>query len=268
MANGDVLHSETVDRVRILTMNRPEARNALGGGMIQELYDALIELDRDDGVGVAVITGTDPAFCAGVDLKEAAADPGAYFAQFEDHDCVTQVSRVRKPVIGAVNGATFTGGLELALGCDFLVASERAYFADTHARVGVIPGGGLTVRLPLRVGLARAKEMSMTSELVDAVEAKRIGLVNDVVPHEQLGERAMRAAHAITACDGAIMRELKRVYVEGSHLAAGEALDFELAAARAWQLDDAGLARRRDDTMARNREQLSRLASPSDQTTQ
>lgn len=255
MAGDDVLLQETVDRVRVLTLNRPEVRNALGGGMIPALFSALEEIDADETVDVGIITGADPAFCTGVDLKEAAAGE-VYFAQFEDRDCVTRVARVQKPLIGAINGATFTGGLELALGCDLLVASERAYFADTHVRVGVLPGGALTVRLPQRVGLARAKEMSMTGEIVDAAEAKRIGLVNDVVPHEQLMERAMRAAQAIASVDPAIMRELKRIYVEGSMRTAGDALRFELDAARAWNVDASRLAERREATMARNREQL------------
>ena len=138
----DPLIVEDAGAVRLLTLNRPSARNALGGDLISALYRALCAADADDGVRVAVITGSDPAFCAGVDLKEAARDGEAYFRRYETEDCIGQVALMRKPVIGAVNGATFTGGLEIALGCDFLVASERAVFADTHARVGVLPAAG------------------------------------------------------------------------------------------------------------------------------
>lgn len=255
--HGVLLH-ETVGRVRLLTLNRPEARNALSPVLVAELYDALVAVDSDPSVDVVVLTGADPAFCAGVDLKAAAADPAAYFAIFDDKDCINQVSRVRKPVIGAVNGATFTGGLEMALGCDFLVASERAFFADTHARVGVFPGGGMTARLPTAVGTRRAREMSMTGDIVDAATAERIGLVNDVVPHAELLERAMRSARAICEVDPAMTLELKRVYAEGSGATTTDALEIERLAARSWsgRSGHAGLARRSDAVMARNRGQM------------
>jgi enoyl-CoA hydratase/carnithine racemase len=253
-----VLVEETVDRVRVLTLNRPEARNALSPDLIVALYDALVAADADPGVHVVVLTGADPAFCAGVDLKAAAADPAAYFRIFDDKDCINQVARVRKPVIGAVNGATFTGGLEMALGCDFLVASERAFFADTHGRVGVFPGGGMTARLAQAVGTRRAREMSMTGNIVDAATAERIRLVNDVVPHAELLERALRTARAVAETDPDMIQELKRVYAEGSEATVGQALVLERQAARAWSGRHRfeGLADRRDAVIARNRGQL------------
>ena len=119
---AEPLAVETDGHVRVLTLDRPEARNALSGDLVRALYDALIEADEDDEVRAIVLTGRDPAFCAGVDLKEAARDGAAYFAQFDTTDCIGQVARLRTPVVGAINGATFTGGLEMALGCDFLVA--------------------------------------------------------------------------------------------------------------------------------------------------
>src|SRR3954453_12037249 len=134
--------------VRVLTLNRPAARNALNRQLIRALYDALKTADADEAVLAVVITGSDPAFCAGIDLKEAARDGLKYFEEFKTHSCISAVADMRTPIIGAINGATLTGGLELALGCDFLVASERAVFADTHARVGILPGGGMTARLP------------------------------------------------------------------------------------------------------------------------
>jgi enoyl-CoA hydratase/carnithine racemase len=249
----DVLLRETTDRVAVLTLNRPESRNALSGPLIAALFDALVEADADDGVDVVVLTGSDPAFCAGVDLKEAARDGEAYFRQYEKKHCVAQVALVKKPVIGAINGATFTGGLEIALGCDYLIASERAYFADTHVRVGVLPGGGMTVRLPQAVGLRRAREMSMTGEIVDAFKAERIGLVNEVVPHEHLLERALRSARAMTEVDRSMMAGLKRMYSEGSQMSAGHALAFELTVASEIGPDFEHLAERRDAVMARNR---------------
>ena len=104
-----------------------------------------------------------------------------YFEEFRSQSCIAAVAEMRTPIVGAINGATFTGGLEMALGCDFLIASERAVFADTHARVGILPGGGMTARLPQVVGAAMARRLSMTGEVVDAARAERIGLVTEVV---------------------------------------------------------------------------------------
>jgi enoyl-CoA hydratase/carnithine racemase len=241
--------------VRVLTLNRPEARNALGGGLIGALHAALVQADEDDSVRVVVLTGTDPAFCAGVDLKEAARDGATYFAQYEETDCIGQVALMRTPVIGAVNGATFTGGLELALGCDFLVASERAVFADTHARVGVAPGGGVTARLPRIVGAANARRMSLTGEVVGAERALRIGLVTEVVPHAQLLARATELAHDIAGIDPPILRTVKQMYVDGA-TGTLAALQVERSIAQASRIDYDGLEQRRQDVLARNRSQL------------
>ena len=136
------------DGVRVIALNRPAARNALSRDLIRAAYAALTSADADEAVSAVVLTGTDPAFCAGVDLKEAARDGLSYFEEFRSQSCIAAVAKMRTPVVGAINGATFTGGLEMALGCDFLIASERAVFADTHARVGILPGGGMTARLP------------------------------------------------------------------------------------------------------------------------
>src|SRR5260370_16766464 len=172
---ADVLGLETVGGVRVVVLNRPGARNALNGSLIPALHAALTAADTDDTVRAIVLTGADPAFCAGVDLKEAARDGEAYFRRFKTVDPVTLVARLATPVVGAVNGAAFTGGLEMALGCDFLLASERAVFADTHARVGVLPGGGLTARLPVQVGARWAPRPSLTAEGIDAATAPPIG---------------------------------------------------------------------------------------------
>ncbi|GAB2983072.1 enoyl-CoA hydratase [Amycolatopsis acidiphila] len=249
---------EDAGAVRVLTLNRPRARNALSGELITALYRALLEVDADDAVRAVVLTGTDPAFCAGVDLKQAAAEGVAYFRRFDEENCVGQVALVGKPVVGAVNGAAFTGGLELALGCDFLVASERAVFADTHVRVGVLPGGGLTARLPQLVGPAQARRMSMTGEVVDAARAASIGLVTEVVPHERLRERALGLAAAIAEVPPAAMSALKRIYTESATSLIGRALEIETAISGAHDSDLAGLEERRVAVTRRNRAQLSR----------
>src|SRR5260370_8345358 len=160
---ADVLGLETVGGVRVVVLNPPGARNALNGSLITALPAGLTAAAGDDAVRAIVLTGADPAFCAGIDLKEAARDGEAYCRRFQDVDPISVVARLATPVVGAVNGAAFTGGLEMALGCDFLLASEHAVFADTHARVGVLPGGGLTARLPAQVAPAPPRPPSFTS---------------------------------------------------------------------------------------------------------
>jgi enoyl-CoA hydratase/carnithine racemase len=145
---SDVLLVEDRGAVRILTLNRPEARNALSTELISLLYDALIAADQDSSVTAVVLTGSDPALCADVDLKQTAGDGDVFFGFLHSDNPIEQVAAVTKPVVGAVNGPAFTDGLELALSCDFLIASERALFADTHAQVGLLPKSGLTVWLP------------------------------------------------------------------------------------------------------------------------
>lgn len=255
--------SDTVIRadhgsVRVLTMNRPEARNALGRELIRTLYTEITEADADENVLAVVLTGTDPAFCAGVDLKEAARDGMKYFAEFRTQSCITAVGEMRTPVIGAINGATFTGGLEIALGCDFLVASERAVFADTHARVGILPGGGMTARLPQVVGHAMARRLSMTGEVIDAVRAERIGLVTEVVAHGRVVDRAVELAAQVAEVPGPTMLGLKEIYVRGAATVVDPALAAEDDIAGSQERDFAGLGDRFGAVSARNRSQLER----------
>ncbi len=252
---SDVLLQEDTDGVRVLTLNRPEARNALSTGLAEALSGALTAAEAEEGVRVLVLTGADPAFCAGIDLKEAARDGDEYFRRAGTADCIARVGRLAKPVIGAVNGATFTGGLELALGCDFLIASDRAMFADTHARVGILPRGGMTARLPLVVGGARARRMSMTGQVIDAATAEHIGLVTEVVPHGQLMPRVMECALAIAEVPPDTVRGLKEMYVAQAALGPVLATEREIAARHL--AERAGLEQRRLEVMARNRAQIS-----------
>lgn len=245
-----------IDHVRLLTMNRPEARNALSRDLIRTLYAALSEADDDESVHAVVLTGADPAFCAGVDLKEAARDGTEYFAEFKSQSCITRVAQMRTPIIGAVNGAVFTGGLEMALGCDFLIASQRAVFADTHARVGILPGGGMTARLPQVVGNAMARRLSMTGEVVDAERAAQIGLVTEVVAHDKLLDRAIELAAQIAELPAATMTGLKEIYTRGTGPVISAALAAEQDIAGAQARDFSGLSTRLDDVTARNRSQI------------
>jgi enoyl-CoA hydratase/carnithine racemase len=244
--------------VRVLTLNRPEARNALSRDLIRAAYTALTESDADESVHAVVLTGTDPAFCAGVDLKEAQRDGTRYFAEFRSHSCIDATGKMRTPIVGAINGAVFTGGLEMALGCDFLIASERAVFADTHARVGILPGGGMTARLPQLVGLGMARRLSMTGEVVDAMRAERIGLVTEVVPHDRLLARALQLAAQIAEVPAPTMLGLKEIYATGAAAVIDPALAAEQAIASAQQRDFEGLGDRFRAVTERNKGQIDR----------
>ncbi len=248
--------SDDAGPVRVLIMNRPEARNALSTKLIEALYAAFCDADADPSVRAVVLTGADPAFRAGVDLKEAQHLGTVYFEQFQTQSCIRKTAEMATPIIGAINGAVFTGGLEMALGCDFLIASERAVFADTHARVGILPGGGMTARLPQVVGGAMARRLSMTGEVIDAARAERIGLVTEVVPHDRLLSRAIELAGQITEVPAPIMAGLKQIYVTGSAAVTAPALAAERDIAGAQELDRDGLGARYAEVTERNRRQI------------
>jgi enoyl-CoA hydratase len=259
---SDVVRVEAADRVCTITLHRPEARNALNTALHRASGAALAAAEDDEGVDVVVLTGADPAFCAGLDLKELGSG-GANLAggRGDDHDDLRWTNPIQavwamtKPVIGAINGACVTGGFELALGCDFLVASERAFFGDTHARVGVTPGGGMSVYLPMAVGLRRAKEMSLTGSFIDAAEAHRLGLVNHVVAHEELASTAHSLAMDIAGNDGPTVRHLKQLYDHNAALPVGEAIAHEQAVFRDYRVDFDEIERRRAAIVDRGRSQ-------------
>ncbi len=242
--------------VRTLTLHRPAARNALTAALIADLGAALAAADADPSVAVVVLTGADPAFCAGLDLKELGTSGANVALAGRADDPWQLLRRMATPVIGAVNGPAVTGGLELALGCDFLVASERAAFADTHARVGAMPGGGMTPLLQQAVGVRRAMEMSLTGNFVDAAEALRIGLVNAVVPHAELQAAVARLAGDVAGNDPELVRRLKASYREAAAGTVAGAWDVELREFRAWALDPAEVERRRDAVTERGRGQV------------
>lgn len=254
---SDLVIVETAERVRTVTLNRPEARNALNAALQEEAAGALTDADADNDIDVVILTGADPAFCAGLDLRELGVSGSNLLGRADDasRSPFGALRRMTKPVIGAVNGACATGGFELALACDFLVASERAKFVDTHARVGVSPGGGMSVLLPQAIGLRRAKELSLTANFLDAEEAHRVGLVNHLVSHDQLLPTARRLAADIAANDQRAVRNLKSLYDRGSALPAGDALALEQEVFRSWKVDPAEVERRRSGIVARGREQ-------------
>lgn len=243
------------DLVAVVTLNRPERRNAISAELLTRLRAELAELDARPDVRAIVLTGTDPAFCAGLDLAEL-GDPERPLSRATQGPVIPELT---KPLIGAVNGAAVTGGLELALACDFLVASERARFADTHARIGVLPGWGLTVELPAAVGLRRAREMSATGNFVGARTALSWGLVNHVVPHDELLSTARRLAADAASSDPDVLGAIFATYDEGSQLTAREARKVEIVAHSRWHaagIDHGEVARRREAVIERGRAQL------------
>lgn len=218
MTSGDdqVLLSERRGAVLVLTLNRPERRNALNRALRDALNQAFLDAARDETLRALVIAAADPAFCAGLDLTELTeAAPAVQRGDFIDALLAVEI-----PVIGAVNGPAVTGGLELALACDVLIAGERARFADTHSRVGVHPGWGMTVELPRAIGLPRARWMAFTGNYVDAPTAERWGLVAQVVPHEALLPTALEIAEGISELDPQVARAMRHMYRQAGGLAA------------------------------------------------
>jgi enoyl-CoA hydratase len=221
---SQILQAQRTGGVLCLTLNRPQARNALDIGLTRALASALLDFDHDDELRVLILTGADPAFCAGLDLKSF-ADPGS--PRSEVGALLNDMPRRAKPVIGAINGAAMTGGLELALGCDFLIASESAKFGDTHTKIGALAGGGMSSRLPHAVGYRWAKQMIFTCEPIDSSTALRIGLVNEVVPHDALLGRSMALAERIASLDPTLLGAVKQVLERGSLATLAESIYLE-----------------------------------------
>ena len=249
MTNDDVLLIDTHDRVRTLTLNRPQARNALSRELRRRFFAALRDAQADDDVDVVILTGADPVFCAGLDLKELGGESAL-------PDISPRWPPLTKPVIGAINGAAVTGGLEVALYCDVLIASEQARFADTHARVGLLPTWGLSVRLPQKVGVGLARRMSLTGDYLSATDALRAGLVTEVVPHDQLMPTVRQVAASIVGNNQNAVRALLASYhrIDDSQTSAG--LWLEAMAARQFRTSGDDIAANRDAVLQRGRAQV------------
>jgi enoyl-CoA hydratase len=249
------------DRIATITLNRPEARNALSSEVLRLLTQQMRDADQRDDVDVIILTGADPAFCAGLDLKELGSGAGSLGRS--DADGTADTDRVRgpfptlsKPLIGAINGVAITGGFELALNCDFLVASVEAQLGDTHSRVGVMPGWGLTVLLPQAIGVRRAREMSFTGNFMTADEALQWGLVNHVVPHADLMPFTRQLATDIVVNEQPGVRQIRRTYREITADRAG--WEIEARDSKQWSsemFDPQKVAERRAAIQARGRQQ-------------
>ncbi len=234
MTHDDILLVDTHERVRTLTLNRPQSRNALSAALRGQVFAALRDAETDDSVDVLILTGADPAFCAGLDLKELGE-------QTDLPDISPKWPALTKPVIGAINGAAVTGGLELALNCDILIASEQARFADTHARVGLLPTWGLSVRLPQKVGIGMARRMSLTGDYLSAQDALHFGLVTEVVPHGQLLPAARAVAASIVGNNQRAVRALLDSYHRIDDAQTNSGLWIEAVSARQWMTPASGM---------------------------
>ncbi|HEY2982454.1 MAG TPA: enoyl-CoA hydratase-related protein [Anaerolineales bacterium] len=189
--------TETRARVGLVTLNRPESLNALNQALLTELMDALDAFDRDEGIHVMVIAGSEKAFAAGADIKEMADQSALEMRQRDPIAVFGRIRTIRKPVLAAVSGWALGGGCELALSCDIIVASETATFGQPEITIGVIPGAGGTQRLARALGKALAMEMVLNNRTLTAAEALQFGLVNRVVPRERYLEEAMALAAEI-----------------------------------------------------------------------
>lgn len=232
----DILLIDTDERVRTLTLNRPQSRNALSAALRDRFFAALADAEADDDIDVVILTGADPVFCAGLDLKELAGQTAL-------PDISPRWPAMTKPV-------------KLALYCDILIASEHARFADSHARVGLLPTWGLSVRLPQKVGIGLARRMSLTGDYLSATDALRAGLVTEVVAHDQLLPTARRVAASIVGNNQNAVRALLASYhrIDESQTAAG--LWLEACAAKQFRTSGDTIAANREAVLQRGRAQV------------
>jgi enoyl-CoA hydratase len=207
------------DGIATVTLNRPEAMNALNRAMRRRLYEVMRQVDADTAVRAVILTGAGTrAFTAGLDLKELGSEAGALGSANATDPADNPVKAIEvctKPVIGAINGVAITGGFEVALACDVLIASSNARFADTHARVGIVPGWGLSQKLSRMIGISRAKELAFTGNFLDADTALAWGLVNHVTAPEDLLPLARKLAADMAGIDPAFLGAYKRLIDDG-----------------------------------------------------
>ena len=250
---------EREDGVATVTINRPEAMNAMSRDLRVLLDSTFKQLRDDDEIRAVVLTGAGTrAFTAGLDLKELGIEGiGAANATTPDDNPVLAVQQCGKPVIGAINGVAITGGFELALACDVLIASTGARFADTHARVGITPGWGLSQKLSRIIGISRAKEMSLTGNFIDAATAERWGLVNRMVEPDELMPAALKLAREMATIPLSMLKFYKDLIDDGYALPFGEGMALEHARSSAHNahITPADVERTRQEVIARGRKQ-------------
>lgn len=225
--NDKPLTTEISHGVATLTLNRPDALNALDRALRAMLLDSLAEMDARKDVSAIILTGAGRAFCAGLDVKELGASGNTVAENVDNGDLGLALSRVKTPLIAAINGLAVTGGFEITLACDIVLAAQSAWFQDTHARIGLLPGWGLSQRLPRVAGPYRAKEISLSARKVAAEEAERLGFVNRVVADAQLMPQALELARSIAQWPSEHTRRIKSLIDEGYAMTLADALKFE-----------------------------------------
>lgn len=254
-----ILLVEESEGIATVTLNRPAAMNALSRKLREAIVETFGRLAADPEAGAVILTGAGRAFSAGLDLKELGFRDEAEQAEsaIAGADVVRAVGGFPRPVIGAINGFAVTGGFELALACDILIASSEARFADTHARVGVMPGWGLSQKLARTIGIYRAKELSLTGNYLSAERAYEWGLVNRVVPPDELLPTCRTLARDMLSGVPEVMHGIKQVIDQGyaATLADGLALESRTAREHARGLSPEALAARRSGVQQRGREQ-------------
>ena len=254
--NENLVPVDINEGLATVTLNRPEALNALSSALRNRITEVFTELRVNDAVGVIILTGAGRAFTVGLDLKELSCEraPDAVASG----DLSEAICNVGKPVIGAINGFAITGGFEIALMCDFLIACPEAKFADTHARVGVVPGWGLSQRLPRLIGVNRAKQLSLTGNYLDAQTAVAWGLVNSIVPAAELLSTCVELARDILSTDPVTRNAIRHIMDEGWNTTLDAGMQIELIANQAHskaEVPAASVAARRVGIQDRGREQ-------------
>ena len=219
---------EKEENIAIITFNRPDAMNALNNQTRAEFREAIATVAADDQIKVVILTGNGKAFVAGSDIKEF--NQTTPYVAHNINRLGEMVEKLEKPVIAAVNGFCLGGGCEIAMGCDIIIASDKARFGQTEINIGIIPGGGGTQRLPRLIGVCRAKELIYTGDIIGADEAYRLGLVNRVVPADQLMPTAKELAKQIAAKSAAALKLAKTAINRGmqTNLESGLKYEYEL----------------------------------------
>jgi enoyl-CoA hydratase len=229
----ETIHYEKDEGIGIVTLNRPDRLNALSFKMKDELSVVFDEMEKDDAVRVVILTGGEKAFSSGADIKERTSDKGAgsqyeyYFRQKKSHEFYSKIENFEKPVIAAISGVAVGGGCELSMVCDLRIASDSARFGVPEVKIGIIPAAGGTQRLPRLIGVTKAKELLFTGDFIDAQEAYRLGLVNRVVPVDELMGEARALARKLLDNPPLSIKFAKRAVNTGMQLDLASALDYE-----------------------------------------
>jgi len=223
---GNEVLFEVKGSVATITLNRPKRKNAINQALLMGLYNSIEKITKSDEIKVGIITGSGNSFCSGIDLACLATD-NLFDPRSDGKDMPEIFGSCDKPIIGAVNGYSITGGFEIALNCDFLIASENAVFADTHAKVGIHPGWGMSQLLQQAVGQRLAKQFSMTCEKISAQRALNCGLVNEVVSADKLPIRAVKIAEEICSINYDMMLTMKKLIEAKNCTTLNEALIIE-----------------------------------------